>query len=302
VRGADGDQPDPRRDGLDHQPLGVDRHRDHLGPERRQQPPQRAVPGRLHRDPVAGLQQDPGHQVDRLLGAVGDHHLPGDGLHPAGHADVAGDGPAQVRVTGRVAVDAAGHRGRTQLLGQQPPPGLVGEQPGVGDARAEVELGQPLLDHPGDGDRLPQRPRPQRAPGRPGLAGRAGDRLADEGPGACPRRDEPLAGEPVVGDRHGGARDTQAPGQLPGRRQAGARRQAAVEDGPAQLPVDLAGQVLAADQADVDLHLRRLSRWSRPAGRPPTAAASRSRTPAPPPRPRRPGRPAGRRVRGRGRR
>jgi hypothetical protein len=172
---------------------------------------------------------------------------------------VAGDGPAQVREAGGVAVGTASHRGRTQLLGQQPPPGLVGEQLGVGDARTEVELGQPLLDqslldHPRDGDRLPPRPRPQRDPGRPGLVGRAGDRLADEGPGASPGGDESLAGEPVVGDLHGGARDTQAPGQLPGRRQAAARRQEAVEDGPPQLPVDLPGQVLAADQADVDVH------------------------------------------------
>ena len=252
VRGADGDQPGVGRDGLDHQPLCVDRHRGHLGSERPQQPSRRPVPGRLHGDPVAWLQQHPGHQVDRLLGAVGDHDVPGVGLHPAGQADVAGDRLAQGRVAGGVAVGAAAHRGRAQLLGQQPAPGLVGEQPGVGDARPEVELGR-VVRHGRHGDRVPDRPRPQRSSGRPGTVAGAGDGRADEGPGTDPGGDEPLAAEPVVGDRHGGARDAEAPGQLPGRRQATARRQAAVQDGPAQLPVDLAGQVLAADQADMDL-------------------------------------------------
>jgi hypothetical protein len=118
VGGADGDQPDPGRDGLDHQPLGVHRDPDDLGPQGGQQPPRRPVPGRLHRDPVAGLQQHPGHQVDRLLGAVGDHHLAGAGLHRPGGADVAGDGLAQAGVAGRsktvgTAIEPQTGRGRS---------------------------------------------------------------------------------------------------------------------------------------------------------------------------------------------
>jgi hypothetical protein len=67
------DEPGARRDGLDDQPLVVDRHPDHLGPQRGHQPPWRPVPGALDRDPVAGGEQHPGHHVDRLLGAVGHH-------------------------------------------------------------------------------------------------------------------------------------------------------------------------------------------------------------------------------------
>jgi hypothetical protein len=95
------DQPGTRRDGLDDQPLVVDRHPDHLGPQRGHQPPRRAVAGALDRDPVARGQQHPGHQVDRLLGAVGHHDLLGAGLDAAGQADVAGDGQPQARVPGR---------------------------------------------------------------------------------------------------------------------------------------------------------------------------------------------------------
>jgi hypothetical protein len=88
VRGGDDHHPGSRRHRLDHQPLGVDRHPGHVHPQRRQQPPERAVPGGLDGDPVAGVQQDPGDQVDRLLGAVGDHHVLGAGQDPAGDADV----------------------------------------------------------------------------------------------------------------------------------------------------------------------------------------------------------------------
>jgi hypothetical protein len=45
----------------------------------------------------------------------------------------------------------------------------------------------------------------------------SGDVVAGEGPGPDPGGDEPLAGEPVIGDGHGGARHVQPPGQLPGR-------------------------------------------------------------------------------------
>src|SRR5689334_21367965 len=81
-----------------------------------------------------------------------------------------------------------------------------------------------------------------------------GDVVADEGAGPLPSAEESLAAEPVVGHADGAARDGQTTGQLPGRRQPLAGRQAAVQDGAAQLPVDLAGQVVAPDQADVYLH------------------------------------------------
>src|SRR5439155_9764327 len=93
-----------------------------------------------------------------------------------------------------------------------------------------------------------------RAGGSPGAGRVPGDMVADDGAGPLPGAEESLAGQPVVGHGDGAARDAEAAGQLPGRRQPLAGRQAAVEDGAAQLPVDLPGQVVPPDQADVKLH------------------------------------------------
>jgi hypothetical protein len=165
---------------------------------------------------------------------------------------VAGDRLAQPGVPRRVGVVAGSDGRRGELPGQQPPPALEGEQPGVGDAGAEVELGG-TFEHP-RGQVVPDRPGPQDPAGRSGPLAGAGEVVTDEGAGADPAGDEPFAHEPVVGDGDGGARDAQLGGQLPGGGQAAAGRQAGVKDRPAQLPVDLTGQVLAADQADMEVH------------------------------------------------
>jgi hypothetical protein len=253
VRGGDVDQPGAGRDDVNDHPLVVDRDAGHPGAEGPQQPPRRAVAGVLDGHLVAGGEQHPGDEVDRLLGSVGDHDVVGGGLHPTGEADVAGDRLTEPGMAGRVGVVAGADRGGGELPGQQLPPTPVGEQPGVGDPGAEVELGRPL-DHPHWEQVFPDRPGPQGLAGRSGPVARAGEVVGDEGAGADPAGDEPLAEEPVVGDHDGGARDAQLRGQLAGGWQATAGGQAAVQDGPAQLPVDLAGQVLAADQADMELH------------------------------------------------
>ena len=155
---------------------------------------------------------------------------------------------------GGVGVVAGADAPGAQLPGQQPPPGLVREQRGVGDPSAEVELGGPLE---------------QRSWARSSQTGLGrstapvGVRLrrsagggASETKVPAPTRPvrNPSREEPVVGDRDGGAGDAQLRGQLAGGRQAIAGGQATVQDRPAQLPVDLAGQVLAADQADMEVH------------------------------------------------
>jgi hypothetical protein len=139
---------------------------------------------------VAGGQQHPRDDVDRLLGAVGDHDVLGGRLHPAGNADVSGDRLTQARVPGRVAVAAAADGVGAQLPGQQPPPRLIGEQPPVGDAGTKVELGR-VLEHDRDRDGVPDRPRAQRTPGPPGRAGGGLEAVADEGPGPNAGGEEP---------------------------------------------------------------------------------------------------------------
>jgi hypothetical protein len=247
-------QPGPGRDGLDHQALSVHGDAGHPVAQRLQQPPRRPVAGVLDGHLLAARrQQDPRHDVHRLLGAVGDHDVLGAGLDPAGNADVPGDGLAQALVSGRLRVDADAGGGDPQHLGGQPAPGLVGEQVGVGDAVAKVELGFPL-----EGrrqlDGLPDRLRAQLAVDvlRPVAAAR--DVVADEGAHPDVGDDEPLGGEPVVGQGDGGARDAETVRQLARGRQAVPGEQPAVQDRATELPVDLHGQVLATDQADVKLH------------------------------------------------
>jgi hypothetical protein len=216
--GGDIDQPGARRDGVHDHPFVVDRDPGHLGAKGLQQSPRRPVAGVLDGHPVAGGQQHPGDEVDRLLGPVGHHDVAGGGLHPAGDADVAGDRLAQPGMAGRVGVVAGAHGCRAELARQQPPPALVGEQVGVGDAGAEVVLGG-VLEHQ-RGLVVPDRPRAQDPAGRRGPAAGAGEVVADEGAGADPAGDEPFTDEPVVGDDDGGARDAQLRGQLPAGGQA----------------------------------------------------------------------------------
>ena len=122
---------------VDEQALAVDRHRDHPGAVAREQVAGEGVAGILHDHHVAGLQQHPGDQVERLLGAVGDHDVVGFGLDPARVRQVAREGGAQVGMALRLGVRARARR-RGGRRGEQPPPGVEREEGGVGDADAEV--------------------------------------------------------------------------------------------------------------------------------------------------------------------
>lgn len=166
----------PRRRHDTDRTCAKDRDAGYLGAQGLQQPPRRPVAGVLDGHLVAGGQQHPGDEVDRLLGPGGDHDVPSGGVDPAGDADVAGDRLAQPGMAGRVGVVAGADRGGGELPDQQPPPALVGEQPGVGDPRAEVELGGPL-----------QHQRHQVVPDRPGGAGSRRS-LRSGGPGSGGRR------------------------------------------------------------------------------------------------------------------
>ena len=76
-------QPGATRHRLDEQALAVHRHRDHPRTVAREQVARHGVAGILHDHHVAGLQQHPGDEVERLLGAVGDHDVVGFGIDPA---------------------------------------------------------------------------------------------------------------------------------------------------------------------------------------------------------------------------
>ena len=63
-----------------------------------------------------------------------------------------------------------------------------------------------------------------------------------------------LAREPVVCHGDGCASHAETTGQLAGWGQEFARPEPAIQDGPAELTVDLATEILAAGKIDVDLH------------------------------------------------
>ena len=131
------------------QALVIDGYTDDLRAERAEQARRRHVPGVLDRDTVAGLEQDPGDQVDGVLGAAGDDDRVFPGRHRSRPGHPAGDCPPQPDPPGWVAVlprlggdgggdPAAPHRRR--------------EQRGIRKARPEIEAvavrGRPEIRRP----------------------------------------------------------------------------------------------------------------------------------------------------------
>ena len=84
VGGGDVDQLRSGGYRIDDQSLTVDRNAAHRCAHRAEQEEQRPIPRVLEGHPVPGSQQDPRDQVDRLLGAVGDHDVVGRGSDAAG--------------------------------------------------------------------------------------------------------------------------------------------------------------------------------------------------------------------------
>ena len=112
------------------------------------------------------------------------------------------------------------------------------------------------------GNGIPDGPRLQRAfaPRRLGLWSLPPNGLAHEGAGAHPRRHEALRTQPVIGHGYGRARDAKPQRQLSAGWQGIGGPEPPVQDGPLELAVDLPAQILATDQADVELHAVNLAR------------------------------------------
>ena len=281
MRGRDVDDARRGRQQIHHQALVIDGDAHHLCAQGAEQAPHRHVPGVLDRNAVAGLKQDPGDQVDGMLGAGGDHHRVFSGRHRSRPGHPAGDGPPQPDPAGWVAVlpvfggdgggdPAAPHRGR--------------EQRGIRDARPEIE--------PAAVRRRPEVRRPTREPrarAKGGLRARL-HRASRARPRRAPRaralRAPRARGGPrarrhgrrrVSGCHHAAAagvavrvalghqaavrgRD-RMPGHAELARQLAARdelisgQQPALGYGPAELLVQLPGQRLRGFGVEKDVHL-----------------------------------------------
>ena len=110
--------------------------RDDPGPAGGERGQRVRVGGRLHQRRAAGRQDQPDHQVQRVLGAVGDHDLFGAGGQAPGGVE-RGDRLAQLADAGRVVAGAAEVAG--QVLG-----GVAG---GVHQLRRGGERGAAEVDH-----------------------------------------------------------------------------------------------------------------------------------------------------------
>ncbi len=256
VRGRDVHQPRVARDRVDDQALRIHGYPGHPRPQRREQSSRRCVAGIFDDDAVAGGHQCTRHDVDRLLRAVRDDHVVARRDDAAGDADVPGDRLAQPAVSRRVRILPVPDRRGAQLTCHQATPCLVGEQARIGNPGAEVEPRRPP-ELGGKGHFVPERARAQHARWPLQIGATRLAMAADEGPRADTRRHEALAHQTVVRDVDGRPRNAQPPRQLATRRQTLAFAQPPVEDQGPQLSVDFAGEVMAADEADVELHCRR---------------------------------------------
>ena len=234
--------------GGDHDPVAVDRGVEDVGPHRRQGVTGGRIAGVLHPHPVAVLQQNPGGDVDRMLGAGGDDHLVGLADHPARGPQIIADRRAQGAVAARVGIAEVD---RIEMA--QRPPGRA--RPGV--QRAGVQQGaaggeQPLLGLRRRQRRLVQLAHPRRhqrrlmrAGGGRLQLGDAGKVARDIGARARPPDRVALGQQQVVGGDHRGPRHPQPPREVAAGRQAFARLQRALHDRAAHLVVDLADDRLA---------------------------------------------------------
>ena len=196
----------------------------------------------LQPDPVTRFDQHAQHQVDRLLGAGGHHHLFGLAAHRPAGAQIAGDGLAQRRRSRRIRIAQPRRVGPLQVPQRQATPDLQGAF--VQRAAAGIEGGGP--------ERSGLRLRAGKAPaGRRGGRRRgAGHRwrrcrrvrqvARHEAAGADPPLDEALGQQLFVGGDDRVAGDAEPGGQRPGRRQPATGRDGAGENAAAQLQIKLA--------------------------------------------------------------
>ena len=162
-----------------------------------------------------------GQERQRLHEPTADHEPVGVGPHPAGPGEVSGEGLARRQQPAGIAVAEVGVGQRAQALAHGRQPLMAGERRHVRAARAEV------VSH-----------LHRRGPGRGATVGPIVTRPRDDGARTLPGREPALGHELVVGLGHRATGDAEVPGQHPARRDARARRQAAVADRPAQSLLD----------------------------------------------------------------
>ena len=188
----------------------------------------------LHGNGGAGIGQDPSDQVDGVPGSGGDDGVLRRRYDAAGAGDPVREGGAELRRPARVVVVP---RGAVQGAYDAAAPGGDREQGGVEVARAEVErtLGGGVESVRGDAGRAPGRLQG----GDPGPGADLQRRRAHPGAAAGPSFDVALGAEAAVGLGDGRARDVQVGGHDPGRGEPVTGRQPALDDGGAQLFVQL---------------------------------------------------------------
>jgi hypothetical protein len=167
-----------------------------------------------------------------------------------------GDGRPQGQLAGRVLVGSLGVFRNPQRPCHQPTPYLMGKQRRVGKPCPKVEAGRAIeLGQQVDRVRFPNPAWPQRAVGsRPCSALCLRQAFAHERP--CPRSGghEAFGGEAIVGGDHGAARNRQRLSQLAAWREIFTRSQLPDTDRGPKLAIDLALQVLATNEADMNGH------------------------------------------------
>ena len=229
-----------------------------------------------------------------MLRPVGHEDVLGVAGHGPRDADVAADGLPQSGKAGRIPIAARRVRASPQLRGHQSSPRVEREQPRVGDADAEVVGQHTVRRHRGGG----RRPAPTGSNGtRPPAPSRTRVRhvVGHVGAGADARDEEALGDEPLVCGGDGTARQFEPAGELAGRREAVAGPQPSVTDRLPQLSVEPRGEVPAAGETQMELHVR-ARRGAGPGGRrtgprgirpvaldPPRPRGAGRRTPARPP-------------------
>ena len=206
---------------------------------------------------ISGGEQRPSDDIQSLLRAIRDDDIVGRCFDTAGDTDVTRDGFPEAPVARGTVVHDRALGFQAQLAGHQLSPRVVRKQRRIGEAASEVETNR-LGQHGGQLDRIPDGARAQRITDplfvRP--ASRRRQMLADDRASAHARRYESFPSEPVIYAGDCRARDRQLPCEFPAGRQWIAGPQLTLQDRPPQLPVDLAAEVLAANQADVKLHCR----------------------------------------------
>ena len=234
------DQPEPGRECVHHQAVGVHRARDHARPMGGEHRTGSRVAGLLHAHLVARTQQGRRDQPETAGHAAGDQDLLRQAAEPPAPPQVAGEGGTESGVTLRL----GRRQGRTGASASPcPPPGRAVDPRGPGDAG-------PQLDHrrPWDGVAFRW---PPRAPGSAASgarraisqpAGRAGRTFGHVSPRAGPSFDPPFREQLGVGAGYDRPADPECGGQRPGGRQSLTRGQRPIGHRSPQLAHDLDGE------------------------------------------------------------